>query len=311
MNLYIEKEFLFDFTLGYEETTASDATKRLFNFISFPEMERYINEEITPNNLDDFEFCFAKTKISTIKLPVNIDFKIKVEESDCLSQSIFLLKAETEWMKTAVQKGALCFTLDSYEEKVAALINSCHFKIDLSEQFQGWDSFEKLTYYTSKDFFITDNYLLLDKPNQRIDQNCGHLFKSIFSNEKNYNLSIFTRNINESANATPIEVADLAIKKRGKLSSILANYKVKIKLTNNGLRDNSFFHDRLILTDFYILESTKGFNIVPWTASNSQMICESIFEKFTYKRLKNVRKKLNQYSLDIATTQTNGFKTVS
>jgi hypothetical protein len=310
MNLYIEKEFLFDFALGYDESSSSNAARRLFNFISFPEMERFIDVEITPENLEDFEYCFAKTKISTIKFPVEKNFEKFVEQQDSLSCSVFLLGKETIWIDHAAEKGALCFTLSDYERKVDALINHVHFKIDLSEPFIGWSLFTQLTSFTSSKLFITDNYLLVDKSSQRIDHNCGLLFKSILSTSKEYELSVFTRKLDEPANATPQEIVEIAIKKRGKLHSILSNYHVNINLTNNGLRDSSFFHDRILLTDYYLLESTKGFNLMPWTASNAQIICESIFEKFTYKRIKNLRKRFDAYSLSITKLETNGFKTI-
>lgn len=310
MKLYIEKEFLFDFTLSYNEKFASLSAQRLFNFLSFPEIEHYIDEEITPENLEDFEFCFLKTKINIVKSPINIDFKVAVDKSEYLNQAIFLLAGNQDWITEATKKGALCFTLESYETEINLLTKSCHFKIDLSEGFNGWESFKILSSYTNRDVIITDNYLLVDKPNQLIDQNCGQLFKQVFSRHKAYHLSVFTRNLNEPANSTAQEVAALAIRKKAKLNSILANYNVKVSLTNNNLKNSGFFHDRLIITDHYLLESTKGFNLLPWTSSNAQILCESIFEKFTYKRIKNIRKKISQYSKEIASNETNGFKTV-
>ena len=46
-------------------------------------------------------------------------------------------------------------------------------------------------------------------------------------------------------------------------------------------------HDRVVFSNFLMIDSGVGFNIFPHQTSNSQLIVESIFDLYTYKRLNN------------------------
>ena len=68
------------------------------------------------------------------------------------------------------------------------------------------------------------------------------------------------------------------------------------------------FHDRIIQTNYSLTECGKGFNLSHSKKSNSQIISESIFDKYTYNRLKNHRKMQADYFKKLDSTETLKFK---
>ncbi len=61
------------------------------------------------------------------------------------------------------------------------------------------------------------------------------------------------------------------------------------------VQNDKFFHDRMILSNFQIVESGKGFNLIPHKESNSMITSSTIFDLFTYKRMKNLQRKHQKY----------------
>ena len=55
---------------------------------------------------------------------------------------------EKDWFKKAKSHGALCFSLKGYGTEIKKITESIHFKIDLSESFQGY-RFDALAQPTS------------------------------------------------------------------------------------------------------------------------------------------------------------------
>ena len=56
------------------------------------------------------------------------------------------------------------------------------------------------------------------------------------------------------------------------------------------------------------IDCGEGFNLIPYTASNSQIISETIFDKYTYNRLKNIRKNQLEYIKKLNKLETSKFK---
>lgn len=59
------------------------------------------------------------------------------------------------------------------------------------------------------------------------------------------------------------------------------------------------FHDRVLISNFFTIDSGVGFNLLPARASNSQILVETIFDKYTYKRINNLRKACNKYEQNL------------
>ena len=155
-----------------------------------------------------------------------------------------------------------------------------------------------------KNVKILDNYILSDlKPSQLIEKNILPLLKVMLNVEKKIETNVViytwvTNLIDKNFNGNVAKIRESVSKKLKYLNSNLALFKVNINVISTELDKSKFdFHDRLIITDYTIIDSGKGFNLIPWnsTYSTSQILSNSIFEKYTYNRLKGIEAMLEKY----------------
>lgn len=133
-----------------------------------------------------------------------------------------------------------------------------------------------------------------------------YLFQTLCSPVK---VDIYTLELNPLKSGTKY-IIEKAKKRLSTLNRLLANHKKSFKIFSTKF-DKQFgidLHDRLILTNFSILESGKGFNLMPHRPSNSQIISETIFDKYTYKRLGNIKKLQKEYRNKLYKVDTLEFK---
>lgn len=317
MELYIEKEFLDNFYLEFEEVNASPSQKIVATILrDYAEVEWLIDCPIeSPTDFDKLKkenpFFAAR---SLILGPLSI-ISIKdhfFEKSACKQTLIFSQNTEN-WFPDAENKGALCFSHENYQTKIKTLIDSCHFKIDLSENFQGWAVFSNLKNMPCNKIIINDSYILTDKDTQKMDLNLFPLIKNIIDirNKIPIQIEIFTNNLNPPQPGTYDQIKTLAEKRFNRLNSVFANYDLKFKIISNTLQKGKYdFHDRLIYLNFMIIDSPKGFNLEPHKKSNSQISAETIFDKYSYNRLRNHLKMHDDYFNKIKNLETLEFKYV-
>ena len=144
-----------------------------------------------------------------------------------------------------------------------------------------------------------------------MDKNIIQLLKQLLKARKiETKIRIFTKDFNPERPGTPDQINQAAKKRHNKLNSALANYKKTIQTINNNLPTEHDLHDRVILSNYFMVDSGKGFNLLPHKRSNSQLTSESIFNKYTYKRLRNHLKMLDQYYSEINKTDSVYFKTI-
>lgn len=74
-----------------------------------------------------------------------------------------------------------------------------------------------------------------------------------------------------------------------RLNSIFANYLFKFSI-QVPIYKGIFNHDRIIYSNFFIIECPSGFNQIG-RPTNSKITVDSIFDLFTYKRMHNHSKK--------------------
>jgi len=306
MELYIEKEFLDNFYLDYHNDVVQEIVKKIFTeyggkrvFINFKAVDFKIYE-----NENEF---FALISNIIPPAPVNSIKEHLFSKSDFNQTIVFTIKEE-EWFEVAGKKGALCFSFENYQKKIKEIIENLHFKIDLSEKFLGWDflqNFKKINYNS---LVFSDGYILSDKSNQKIVDNIIPILKNMVSVEKeNINISILTKDLNTIQSGENYKKEN-AKKRHSNLNSIFANYKTKFSIILSDFPFNFVLHDRNIATNFSLIDCGEGFNLVPHKASNSQIISETIFDKYTYNRLKNIRKNQFEYIEKLKRLETLKFK---
>lgn len=297
MELYIEKEFLDNFSIEYDEANPSRAQKVLASiFKEYGDVEWFMDTEI--NTSEEFEelamsYYFLATR-SDYKGPTEVtSIKDELFENSGFQQTLVLTASEQEWFKEAEQMGALCFSYDNYEQKISKIIDLCHFKIDLSDQFPGWELFSNLAEIPFTEILLSDNYILTNQPNQLMDRNIIPLLKKLLNSKRTQNikLKVFTKEFNIDQKEYDYLIEGTLQKRLEKLNSGLANFKTSVKIINSiSPQKTIIFHDRVLFTDFFTIDSGVGFNLSNSRISNSQILVETIFNKYTYKRVSNLKR---------------------
>lgn len=307
MHIYIEKEFLDNFYLDYNEQNS--VKKMVYSLLTeYPETEWHIDSE----NLEELKQeneIFAQKAIYFMPIPVT-SIKDSLFRNQDFRQTVVFTQDKKDWFTEAEKNGVLCFDFDSYEDKISKIINNCRYKIDLSEPFSGWNSISADIPFNK--IIVNDSYILTNRNNQQMDNNIFPLLKALLQNKENNDVKVevFTSDFNPPPPRTPQQIREKAEERKEVLENVFANYKVKFKIINNkvGVLGNYDFHDRTICNNFQIIECGKGFNLIPHTSSNSQIISETIFDKYTYKRLKNHLKMYDEYFSKLETIETLNFK---
>ncbi|MDG4945750.1 hypothetical protein NMK71_04930 [Weeksellaceae bacterium KMM 9713] len=255
--------------------------------------------------MEDLEKIKQENEIIAFKadyfVPISVEsIKNSVFESNFEQELVFMNKEE-DWFDEAEKKGALCFSFDNYKNKIKQIIQHHHFEIDLSEKnFPGWSILSSVLPMNS--VILNDGYILVDSDGQQIKDNLIPLLKGIFEHKRNNlcQVNILTHKLfNNGLDSTENLKSD-AEKKLSILNRAFGNYSVKFCIINNAIHLSSKkytfdFHDRQLCSNFHIIESGKGFNLIPHKVSNSQVISTTIFNLYTYKRLKNLRKIYQAY----------------
>lgn len=312
MELYIEKEFLDNFYLDYHESVATRAQHIMASILTeYGEIDWFI--DIPIETTEDFENLkianpfFALRAIYSPPVPVK-DLKAHFFDKSKCRQTMMFTGKEKEWFGEALNRGAICFSFDDYQEKITSLITQCHVKIDLSEDFSGWSSFSFFNNIPFNNILINDNYILTDKSNHPMEMNLIPLLHQVLMKKKDrVNINIFTKDLNAISDSE-VHILEAAKKRHKKLNRELANYSKKITIINNDLQKDKFdLHDRVLISNFLSVDSGKGFNLLPHKKSNSQIVVDSIFDKYTYKRIKNHLKIYQQYMKKFETLETSKF----
>jgi hypothetical protein len=289
MELYIEKKFLDHFNSEFNNNTTK-GKKILGNILeSYGEIDWFIDceinnaEQLEMMKLENFFFASRTNYLPPISV-VNIEEHF-FKKSKCELTLIFTFNEE-EWFNKAEKKGALCFSYINFESKIDNILTICEsLKIELSERFVGWEFFKELKNIPKNKIIINDPYLLAENSgNKPIDENLIPLIKNISGNGSEIKVELFTNYLNSK---TPSEAIDIEYIKRKLHNVFKSDYKLSIEYIQY------YEHDRILYSNFFIIECGLGFNFNVNRKSNSKITVESIFDNFYYKRLKNHLKNLN------------------
>ena len=294
MELYIEKEFLDNFYLEFDESSASSSQKIVATILKeYAEVEWFI--DCKTETLEQIEtlkaenpFFHARTVYSS-PISVNSVKDYFFEKSKC-DQTLIFTQYKGDWFNEAERRGALCFSYENYQQKIENIVQKCHFKIDLSEKFKGWGtSLKNIQELMPLNKIIVNDSYLLDKP-EFYKNNVYPLIK-VISEEKSTTKHFYTDILNKRVPFKTNIIYNL-LKEKYPTS--------EIKIMHNNV-DNLNSHDRLLYSNHYIIDCAIGFNFNQHLISNSQIIIETIFEKYTYNRLRNHLKKMENHFQNLLT----------
>ena len=301
LNIYIEKEFLDVFYKEYNEDKPSKVQTIVYKMlVDYPESKWFL--DCDSDSAEEFEILKNENPIIAAKAANNYGpLMVKSIKEEVFKQtdnktSIVFMSKEQDWFGEAEKQGILCYSSKNYENKILEIIDTYHYKIDLSEKDFNWSKLKIIS--TFNNIKINDNYILVDKDNMKIDKNISSLLKKAISdNYRIANVEIFTKEFLPKRLEMTMRIEDAAKRKKEIIEGLLSDYKhVKFKIINNSVRTVALnFHDRMIITNFQIVDSGMGFNLIPHKASNSQIVSETIFEIYSYKRIKNLVSTHDEY----------------
>jgi hypothetical protein len=279
MELYIEKCFLDKFNKEWNANATSIGKTVLASILkTYGNVNWYIDYEIdSPEKLEQFNIEFSEIS-SHIFPPIPINSTIEehfFEYSGC-EQTIICAMHDEAWFDDAEKKGALCFSFNNFEKKIEEMVSICgELKIDLSEQFLGWEYFKQLKAIPKNRIFINDGYLFAQNSgNKPIDENVIPLLKNVISPNSEANVEIYTDYLNNAF----IKIDSI----KNKLNNV---FKSDYKVTFSCIQGH--FHDRILYSNFFMIGCGVGFNFNKNKKSNSIITVDFIFDKFTYNRMNN------------------------
>jgi hypothetical protein len=307
MELYIEKEFLDKFDKNYNNEPIQKVVKEIF--IGYGDKRVFVDykeENFKKLNAENEIFALNTSNIGSL-IPVN-SIKEHLFSKSEFSQTIVFTSNEEDWFEDAREKGALCFSIKTYEKNIKDIIADFHFRIDLSsEVFKGWCLFSKMRELPSNELIFNDNYILSDGTNQKIDKNLYPFLTSIISkNSKKLSVLLFFKPGNRDDYKVTMKKAE---KTHEDLVLRFKEYKnISFKIISKNNQPKIQLHDRYILSNFFSIESTPGFNLIPSKGSDGQVTVETIFNKYTYNRLRNLKKLCQDYNSKLNRLETVNFK---
>lgn len=310
MELYIEKDFLDNFYMDYQDGPIQEKVKTILSDYG----SKTVFMDITVESQSDLEKLksenpFFASLCGNDKVPVSVNsIEEHVFTKSNFEQTIIFMNEEQEWFKDAENKGAICFGFNGYKSGIKKIIDNLHFRIDLSEGFDGWNFLKKFDNINYNIITITDGYILSGKDNKRINSDIINILRS-FSNKHSVGVKIIilTKELN------PLTYAEEHKKEKAKkrfnlLNRELPNNHVDFSIVLYDINNDYDFHDRTILTNFSIIDCGKGFRLEHSKKSNSQIISETIFDKYTYNRLRRNIDMQNSYINKLKSLKTNRFK---
>ncbi|WP_289023041.1 hypothetical protein [uncultured Salegentibacter sp.] len=314
MVLYIEKGFLDHFFLSYSEVTASRSEKALFSILKeYGDVTWYIDVTIeTPEDLEELKqenpfFAFRTNTYPPI--PIS-NFKEHFQKSGH-RQTLILSERDKEWFNEAEHSGALSLTLENYQEKIERLLEEGTVKIDLFEKFPGWEALNFHNLFPFNEIVISDGYIL--KNEEKMGDNIIPLLNVLLKNTSRTKptiVKIITKEFNPKNGDNEEKIKEAAKKRYKRLKRTFKEKNVQfqvIRFDKASLPSEYDLHDRIICCNFHFIECGKGFNLMPPKISDSRIIAENIFDKFSYRTLKNRIKLYDMYIETLKKAPSNKF----
>jgi hypothetical protein len=278
MKVFIENSFI----EKLEADRESLLNNRLYNIIvNYPQIELFIDFEYIVNSYGDIQY-------ETLELYKSKASFLPQRENDINHNwkdfNLILTIEAKNWFIEARQNGVLCFCFTDYESQISDIINEYHYRIDLSESDFDWTKLKFIKPLGKT--YINDNYILVNSTSQKIEDNLLPLLYQIDSNNNSKCIEIYT--IAQPKNQEKRYAIEKLEEKISLLTEKFTNWKFTV--FNTDKYTDFDFHDRIIMTNVQLVECGKGFNLHPHKESNSNIISNTIFDLYTYKRLKNLER---------------------
>lgn len=282
MELYIERSFLKKFKDELQPELQSKGKTILLAILkTYGDVNLLTDFALeTPNELNQFNVDFFEVIPQNIPItPVKSIQEHFFKFSKCEQTLIFTID-DQNWFVDAENKGALCFCYENYEKIIESIISTCeNLKVDLSENFGGWDYFNELKAIPKNKIIINDGYLFAENSgNKPIEDNIIPLLKNVIKKNTETRVDFFTNYLNFEKESKRLDIEKI----KKKLFNVFHN---EYKLAFEYIQHHK--HDRILYSNFFLMGCGVGFNFNTTRISNSAITVDSIFDKFNYKRINN------------------------
>lgn len=297
MNVYIEKQFVENFLkIGND----GEEIKIIWEIIqSYAEVTWFFEEDLTQENYEILEisnqiYKTIATKSSNIKF-FNKDFCTEIKRNKDKAQ-ILLADNDEDW-HDSVSDYVLIMSTRDFHTKIKDFKRKFSFRFIVNEN-DHWNELDKLRSAIIKDIVIIDNYCLTDyfekNDLRKFKSNFIYILNKIVSRENNLKILVQPNKIGRG-NYQEEKLKDL-----GELIRDNTNIDSEIQLINSKLKSKFDFHDRNIVTAYYILRSGKGFSRETEKMINSEVECLCILEPWGYNLIRHRKGLLADYELAIS-----------
>ncbi len=269
--------------------------------LKYPETKWFFETKMDIQNHTDLEklkkypLLFSKTGNNFLPIPISSIKDEIFKNGKVYDQVMVYTFEEKPWFEEAEKLGVLCFSSNNYKQKIQAIIENNHFKKDLSESDFSWNFLEKIKTMPYSEVIISDNYILANKSNQLVEKN---IYKIIYyflqRNSVNLPIMIFTKDFGLPRNSTDQQIKNSAELSLNALKTKFTAENLCFSIYNLEHAGSFDFHDRIIMHNFLMIECGKGFNLIPHKSSNSQINALTVFDLYTYKRMKNLKREYNK-----------------
>ena len=288
--IFVDKEFLNDFFLlgdelvcysevytiltGYSEKVLYHNFESPKEFIENPIGKKIASNAVTnviKGSYDHFVKSKHSTKISFIAEEIKLDKSnvLNFEMSE-LDKQFAEIKKKSNWI----------VYLDDIEERK---------KIQ-----EKWNNLASIKI---NEIQLIDKYL--PKKRDQFKNFCKEYISSLYF--EGLKFDVFSDHLTKNENETEREKEHIKKLSRA-LNSICPG---RISTVNyyrifNQLKSVIDFHDRVLISNFYIIDVGVGFdNLLNNQVTNSKLTCESILDEVTYNRIRRLNKKITKYKSEL------------
>ncbi len=297
LTLYFDKEFLNDFWIQHDESENPYVKKFLTVLKEFAEMTVFIEGDVLKAESENPYIDYLRNNNKVV-------FGIKREFINATGNSISIAFLSEENEEIEKINSIVVIHFKNLIKQLESIFVNSQFKIDLSEENNITNKFKQLNclkVLPSKNITLIDKYALLKE--HVFKKEFIELLKSIINSNQKLTLTFLTNSLIDDSNMTTDEKNLKEGAKFNKRRSLInRTFPAKInelkfvKLFSP--RDRGYtrfdFHDRILLANLYTIDIGVGFGRTG-RKSNSMIIVDTILDKFTYKRTKNIRKEMDKY----------------
>ncbi|KIA89603.1 hypothetical protein [Kaistella jeonii] len=311
MRVYVEKEFMNHFvSLQNKRSKGIDILWSIIR--DYAEVVWVFNEEV---KYDDFErwevtnsFITTVSSKGSNSIEFNKNFKQEIEQ-DTQSLQIILSNKMENWHKDSIPN-LLVFYIEDFEKQLEDIVAKFSFRFIADENYH-WNGIENLRSSLINEITITDKYIidkfLQTKEIRNLDQNFIFLLRKIVENQS-FRIKLYIKSKDADFGRLKELQEKLEIMSRHTKDSF--SEKLSLQIINAELDADFDFHDRNIITNFYILKTGKGFERIKDKKVNTEVECYSFLEKWGYDLIRHRKKMMKEYE-DLLINYPNTFSTLS